>query len=112
MSLSTIMFIFSAWGGVKIGDCCTISYGSTILSSGLKSENYPNICSCKYREHVLQPVEIGDGVWLGANVTVCPGVKIAHRIIVGAGAVVTKDLDKEGWLYGGVPAMPIKSLYK
>ena len=98
-------------GGVKIGDCCTISYGSTILSSGLQSDDYTNICMCKYREHVLQTVEIGDGVWLGANVTVCPGVKIAPRIIVGAGAVVSKDLEKEGWLYAGVPAKPIKPLY-
>ena len=42
--------------------------------------------------------------------TVCPGVTIAPRIIVGAGAVVSKDLEKEGWLYGGVPAKPIKKL--
>lgn len=112
MSPSTIRYISSAWGGGKIGNCCTISYGSTILSSGLQSDDYPNNCMCKYREHVLQPVEIGDGVWLGANVTVCPGVTIAPRIIVGAGAVVSKDLDKEGWLYAGVPAKPIKPLYK
>ena len=67
---------------------------------------------CKFRDHVLKPVIIGDGVWLGANVTVTPGVSIAPKIIVGAGAVVSKDLDKEGWLYGGVPARPIKPLYK
>lgn len=99
-------------GGVKIGNCCTISYGCTILSSGLKSEDYPNICMCKYREHILKSVSIGDGVWLGAGVKVMPGVKIAPKIIVGAGAVVTKDLDMEGWLYAGVPAKPIKPLYK
>lgn len=64
----------------------------------------------KNREHILQPVEIGDGVWLGAGSKVMPGVKIAPRIIVGAGAVVTKDLGKEGWLYAGVPAKPIKPL--
>ena len=64
----------------------------------------------KQRKHVFKSVRIGDGVWLGANVTVCPGVTIAPRIIVGAGAVVSKDLEKEGWLYGGVPAKPIKKL--
>lgn len=99
-------------GGVKIGDCCTISYGVTILSTGLNTDDYPNTCMCKFRDHVLKPVIIGDGVWLGANVTVTPGVSIAPKIIVGAGAVVSKDLDKEGWLYGGVPARPIKPLYK
>lgn len=99
-------------GGVEIGDCCTISYGCTILSSGLKSEDYPNICMCKYREHILKSVSIGDGVWLGTGVKVMPGVTIAPKIIVGAGAVVTKDLNKVGWLYAGVPAKPIKPLIK
>lgn len=66
----------------------------------------------KYQEHVLQPVEIGDVVWLGGNVTICQGVNIAPEINVGAGAVVSKNSDKEGWLYGGVPAKPIKPLYK
>lgn len=106
-----IKYISNAWGGAKIGDCCTISYGCTILTSGLNSFNYPNNCITKYREHVLKPIQIGNGVWLGANVTICPGVKISPRIIVGAGSVVTKDLDKEGWLYAGVPAKPIKPLY-
>ena len=41
---------------------------------------------------------------------VMPGVKIANKIIVAAGSVVTKDLDKEGWLYGGIPAKPFKQL--
>lgn len=99
-------------GGISIGDCVTISHGCTILAAGLDSVDYPNKCMEKYRKHVFKSVRIGDGVWLGANVTVCPGVIIAPRIIVGAGAVVSKDLDKEGWLYGGVPAKPIKPLYK
>ena len=99
-------------GGVKIGDCVTISYGCMILSSGLDTNNYPNICLVKDRKHVLQSVEIGDGVWLCAGCKVMPGVRIANKVIVGAGSVVTKDCDKEGWLYGGVPARPIKSLYK
>lgn len=97
-------------GGVKIGNYVTISYGCTILSSGLQSFDYPNICMVKNREHVLQPVEIGDGVWLGAGCKVMPGVTIAPRIIIGAGAVVTKNLEREGWLYAGVPAKPIKPL--
>ncbi|MDR2267451.1 MAG: sugar O-acetyltransferase [Christensenellaceae bacterium] len=38
------------------------------------------------------PIEIGNGVWLGANVTVMPGVKIGDNTVVGAGSLVTKDL--------------------
>lgn len=39
-----------------------------------------------------EPVTIGDNVWLGGGVIVCPGVTIGENTVVGAGAVVTKDL--------------------
>jgi len=38
------------------------------------------------------PVHIGDNVWLGGGVIVCPGVTIGHNVTVGAGSVVTNDL--------------------
>lgn len=39
-----------------------------------------------------QPIVIGDNVWLGGGVIVCPGVSIGENTVVGAGAVVTRDL--------------------
>lgn len=39
-----------------------------------------------------EPITIGDNVWLGGGVTVCPGVTIGDDTVVGAGAVVTRDL--------------------
>jgi maltose O-acetyltransferase len=39
-----------------------------------------------------EPITIGDNVWLGAGVIVCPGVTIGDDTVVGAGAVVTRDL--------------------
>ncbi|MFI8433388.1 sugar O-acetyltransferase [Streptomyces sp. NPDC079020] len=39
-----------------------------------------------------RPVTIGDNVWLGGGVIVCPGVTIGENTVVGAGSVVTKDL--------------------
>ena len=39
-----------------------------------------------------EPITIGDNVWLGGGVIVCPGVTIGENTVVGAGAVVTKDL--------------------
>lgn len=39
-----------------------------------------------------EPITIGDNVWLGGGVIVCPGVTIGDNTVVGAGAVVTKDL--------------------
>jgi maltose O-acetyltransferase len=38
------------------------------------------------------PIAIGDNVWLGGGVIVCPGVTIGADTVVGAGSVVTKDL--------------------
>lgn len=38
------------------------------------------------------PITIGDNVWLGGGVVVCPGVTIGDNTVVGAGAVVTRDL--------------------
>ncbi|OEV02911.1 sugar O-acetyltransferase [Streptomyces oceani] len=39
-----------------------------------------------------EPITVGDNVWLGGGVIVCPGVTIGENTVVGAGAVVVKDL--------------------
>ncbi len=39
-----------------------------------------------------EPIVIGDNVWLGGGVIVCPGVTIGENTVVGAGSVVTRDL--------------------
>ena len=52
-------------------------------------------------------VFIGDGCWLGARVTVMPGVTIGAGTVVAAGAVVTKDCEP-GAVYAGVPAKRIR----
>jgi maltose O-acetyltransferase len=38
------------------------------------------------------PITIGDNVWLGGGVIVCPGVTVGAHTVVGAGSVVTRDL--------------------
>jgi maltose O-acetyltransferase len=55
------------------------------------------------------PVTVGDNVWLGGGVIVCPGVTIGADTVVGAGAVVTKDLPA-GVLAAGNPARVIRAL--
>lgn len=58
-------------------------------------------------------VVIGNDVWIGGRVTILPGVKIGNGCIVGAGAVVTKDVPDYA-IVGGNPAKIIrfrKSIY-
>lgn len=51
-------------------------------------------------------VRIGQDVWIGANATITDGVTIADHAVVGAGAVVTRDVGPYA-IVAGVPAKPI-----
>ena len=55
------------------------------------------------------PIHIGEGAWLGANVTVLPGVTIGRGSIIAAGSVVTKDV-ASNILAAGIPAKKLKDL--
>lgn len=54
-----------------------------------------------------QVMHIGDDVWIGTNVIILPGVNIGSHCIIGAGAVVTKDVPDYA-VVGGVPAKVIR----
>ncbi|MFI9723179.1 sugar O-acetyltransferase [Streptomyces sp. NPDC052396] len=56
-----------------------------------------------------EPVVVGDNVWLGGGVIVCPGVTIGENAVVGAGSVVTKDVPA-GVLAVGNPARVVREL--
>lgn len=53
-------------------------------------------------------IEIMDNVYIGYNATVMPNVRIGKNVIVGAGALVSKDLEPNG-VYVGTPARKICS---
>jgi maltose O-acetyltransferase len=55
------------------------------------------------------PIVLGDNVWLGGGVIVCPGVTIGADSVVGAGAVVTSDLPA-GVVALGVPARVVRAI--
>ncbi|MGX6448724.1 sugar O-acetyltransferase [Patulibacter sp. S7RM1-6] len=55
------------------------------------------------------PIVIGDNVWLGGGVIVCPGVTIGDDTVVGAGSVVTRDLPA-GVIAVGGPARIVREL--
>lgn len=54
-------------------------------------------------------IVIEDDVWIGANVTVLPGIRIGQCSVIGAGSVVLKDVEPYS-VYAGVPAKKIRSL--
>lgn len=88
-------------GGVTIGKDTLISMHCRILSSNHAVP--PPGTIIRSQPDVLKPTRIGSDVWLGAGVTVLGGVSLGDGCIVGAGAVVTKDLPA-GSISHGIPA--------
>ena len=58
-----------------------------------------------------KPITIGNDCWFGGNVTILPGVTIHDNVVVGAGSVVTKDLES-GYIYVGNPAKKLRQIKK
>ena len=52
-------------------------------------------------------MHIGDDVWIGTNVIILPGVNVGSHCIIGAGAIVTKDVPDYA-IVGGNPAKIIR----
>ncbi|NOU82458.1 acyltransferase [Paenibacillus sp. LMG 31459] len=96
-----------ALGGVEIGNDVSIAQACSIFSVNhtWKDPNVP----IKYNEINLAKVIIMDDVWVGSSCKILSGVTIGKRSVIGAGAVVTKNVDGNS-LYGGVPAKKIKSI--
>lgn len=57
---------------------------------------------------ITKPITVGDNVYMGNDVIVLPGVKIGNNVVIGAGAVVSKDIPDNS-VAVGVPARVIKS---
>ncbi|KRL67233.1 isoleucine patch superfamily acetyltransferase [Companilactobacillus versmoldensis DSM 14857 = KCTC 3814] len=58
---------------------------------------------------VTSSIHLEKGVWLGANVTVLPGVTVGENSIVGASSVITKDVPKNSVVVGS-PAKKIRDI--
>jgi acetyltransferase-like isoleucine patch superfamily enzyme len=98
--------VIEGQGGVKIGNNVLFGYNVIILSTAhpYNDVNLP----MSLQGAILKNVEIGNDVWLGANVVVMPGIKIGDGVVVGANSVVTRNIEPYA-IYGGVPARLIRS---
>lgn len=95
----------SGGGSLRIGNFVMVGQNSSILSRGHAFNDHAK--PMMYQGQVPGPIEIEDDVWLAANVVVLPNVKIGRGAIIGANAVVTKDVP-EFAIMGGVPAKLIR----
>ena len=55
------------------------------------------------------PITVGDDVWFGMGVMVCPGVTIGSNVVIGAGSVVTRDIPS-GVVAVGNPCKPLREI--
>ncbi|MGN0119500.1 MAG: sugar O-acetyltransferase, partial [Streptomyces albidoflavus] len=74
-------------GGIRLGDGVLIGPRTSLISS-----DHPLPASERPDYITRAPVTVEAGAWLGAAVTVLPGVTIGRGAVVGAGSVVTKDV--------------------
>jgi len=87
---------------VEIGDNFISAPGSIILAHDAS-------LLIRYREYRIEKTVIGNNVFLGANSVVLAGVKIGDGAIIGAGSVVTKDVESNA-VVAGNPAKKISSI--
>lgn len=110
-------------GRIKIGSYCVVCPGVRISSAleitiGDSSMMAHNVYITDNDWHDIydrsatgtpKPIHIADNVWLGDSVIVCKGVTIGENSVVGAGAVVTKDIPANV-VVAGNPAQIVKDL--
>lgn len=94
---------FQDQGGVTIGDNCFIGHHVTVVTQnhGLAPEDRGDLMPA--------PVRIGDGVWIGSDATILPGVTVGDHAVIGAASVVTKDVPART-IVAGSPARIIRGI--
>ena len=100
---------FSAVKGLKIGNNITFGPGVTIMGG---NHNFKDVGIYIFNNHTKHPnddlpVIIDDDTWIGCNAIILKGVHISQGAIVGAGAVVTKDVPAYA-IVAGNPAKVVK----
>jgi maltose O-acetyltransferase len=90
---------------IRIGAACQLATRVQLLTATHPVDPEPRRLGWESAD----PIELGDNVWLGGGAVVCPGVSIGEDTVVGAGAVVTRDLPA-GVVAAGVPARVVREI--
>ncbi|MBS5899426.1 MAG: sugar O-acetyltransferase [Actinomycetaceae bacterium] len=90
---------------IYIGDDCQIGPNVQLLTPIHPLAPIPR----RDKLEAARSIRLGDNVWLGGGVIVCPGVTIGDNTVVGAGSVVTRDLPANV-VAVGTPARVVKHL--
>ncbi len=93
-------------GTVEIGDNVMMGPHCTFYSRNHAFDRL-DIPMCEQGFYDEKPIIIGNDVWIGGHVIFLPGVQVGNGAIVGAGAVVTKNVPEYA-VVGGNPARVIK----
>jgi acetyltransferase-like isoleucine patch superfamily enzyme len=101
----------SACNKIEIGDDVLMGKKVTITDNSHGKIDAESIGVAPQQRSLYSkgPVIIEHGVWIGDKATILSGVRIGENSIVGANALVTKDIPKN-CVYGGVPAKLIRKL--
>jgi len=104
--------VLDASGGLTIGDGVEVSYGVKILSHSTDKRciGERRIIDGEVNKDDIEyaPTQIGDYTFIGTNAVILKGVTIGHHCVIGAGAVVTRDIPPNTTVMG-VPARPINN---
>ena len=87
---------------ISIGDHVAIGHNVLFLTSSHRMDNSVHRAGSVF----TKPITVKNGAWIGARSIIMPGVTVGAGSVVGAGAVVTKDVPPDT-LVGGVPARAI-----
>ena len=96
-------------GGVTIGDYVLLAPMVKILAV---NHNFEDVTKPVIHQGITgKGIVVEDGAWIGAGATVLDGVRVGRGAVVGANAVVTRDIPPHT-VAVGVPARPIRSIPK
>ncbi|MCK4788980.1 MAG: glycosyltransferase [Desulfobacteraceae bacterium] len=95
------------YGPIKIGNDVMMGPEVVILTENHRFDQL-DIPMRKQGRSFLEPVTICDDVWVGTRVIILPGVTVNHGAVIGAGAIVTKDVPE----YAIVAGNPAKIMRK